>query len=175
MREIDKLARVLTDEDDVSEEMRDIESLNFAARVGIANGWKMFIRAISRQPSVSKLLYDLESDTQLRQSLLDRITTLSAVEHNGGRNLHPYDTAVAVYLILLSLVGDYIRAHEGAMVASEIDGVWWTARAVEEINRLAPAVTGETALKDRTVPLFARLSPRTRVVNRYSGRSTTQG
>lgn len=95
-----------------NEARREIESNEFAARINIASGIATLLAAASEEPAVRQLWTELLSDSSTLK-LLVRVKEL-ATENVDLRYRHPRDTALAVFLWLLS-----IRNHSLANIAAE--------------------------------------------------------
>jgi hypothetical protein len=107
----------------VLDAIKDIEHPGFAARVGLANSFRAFLRNISDEPSVVELL----ALTQARvaaQQVFERIISLSKIRGD-IRFLHRFDIPLATYLWVLSRTSPDL-ARAGAEAAAYLPRTWWT-------------------------------------------------
>ena len=84
----------------VTEAMRQIEGLEFAAYVGIASSLKVFLRQVASNDAVRSLLAQMD-ESETRDAVLGRLLELTKVEADEGFE-HPADAALATYLWLLA-------------------------------------------------------------------------
>jgi polysaccharide pyruvyl transferase WcaK-like protein len=84
--------------------MAEIEGAEMSTTLAVANDYRNFRRFAEKQPAYRELVaHCARRMAQIRVAL--RITRLFYVEHD-RRYIHPYDTAIALYLLALSQV-DY--------------------------------------------------------------------
>lgn len=114
------------------EGLRDIESLEFAARVNIASDLRTFLRVAGNQESVTTVLSELASP-QKQQRVFSEALRLSRLQVD-LRYENPWDSALAVFVWVLSL-----RALQLARVAAEAavqaPQCWWASRIAHDVLR----------------------------------------
>ena len=109
-----------------NEVMHAIESPEFAARVNVASDFQTFLREASEQEAVSSLRRELASD-DIRRRLCDRICQL-ARQQIDLRYENPNDTALTLYLWLLSLKEPQRAKRAAAVVVAHARQCWWATK-----------------------------------------------
>jgi hypothetical protein len=103
-----------------------IENIQFSVMANLASGLSVFVKILTKDPSVIKLSEKM-TDDQSRQTVFDRAVSLI----NSPSDLsveHPSDVAVATYFFLLK--------HDNQLSASlcqEINqskGNWWWTKEI---------------------------------------------
>lgn len=110
------------------EAMNEIERLQFAVRVGLANSFRVFLRNISSDTTVKELLAAAKS-RDIASQILQRVFSLSRLRVD-FRYLHRFDIALATYLWVLSRTFPELAAA-GAEAAVSLPRTWWS----EQVSR----------------------------------------
>lgn len=124
----------------VRELFDQIESNETAARVNVASGFKLFLRALTSLPPYLRL-QSLSEKRENSQEVLTRILKLTEVRIDTKFG-NPFDTSLVAYLLILrSTYPDF--ALIGAEAVSRTQNCWWASRVAEEIY------TGEMTKTDQ--------------------------
>lgn len=107
-----------------------IESNETAARVNVASGFKLFVRALTSLPPYLRL-QSLSEKRENSQEMLTRILKLTEVRIDTKFG-NPFDTSLAVYLLILRSTYPDL-ALIGAEAVSRTQNCWWASRVAEEI------------------------------------------
>lgn len=108
----------------------DIESHEFASRLNVASNLVTFLRDARNQVSVIAIFEELDEKEKLFQ-VLTRLIDLSRKTVD-PRYENPLDTALAVYLWLLSLKNSEV-ASLGAQFILKCSQCWWAERIARSI------------------------------------------
>lgn len=116
--------------DKLDHHFSEIETPQFAAQVGLASDLDMFIEIAESAPTIQALKQSLE-DVESHQRVVARIEALlkMPVDSNYG---HPYDSAIAVYLLALRSVRDQSAARIAPQVAN-CEECWWSRMVANRI------------------------------------------
>lgn len=116
--------------------IRQIESAETTARLGIHSGYRQLIRALVADSPVRLLRGWLRDHPEDKFSIFARVATL-AEERIDPRYEHPSDTAFSIYLVVLASTDDdlYQAARE---IVGALPNLWWT-RKMFEARKVAPA------------------------------------
>lgn len=112
------------------EATREVESLEFDARLNIASGLRLFLQIAQEEQAVSFLLSELK-DREKLQALVSRVLELSHREID-SRYENPWDTPLAVYVWLISMK-DFTLARIAAGAASLAPQCWWATKVSSEV------------------------------------------
>ncbi len=119
-----------------AEAMREIEGHAFAARVNVGSDLRTFLRAAQEEPAVKFLFAELSRE-EAANTLVQRVSELSG-EPVDPRYENPWDSALAIYLWMLSLKAPHL-ARIAAEATAQAAQCWW-ARTLAEQLRTASAV-----------------------------------
>lgn len=133
------------------EALRDIESLEFAARVNIASDLRTFLRIAGDQESVRTVLSEIASEEK-QQRVLSQALRLSRLQVD-LRYENPWDSALAVYLWVLSLKVLPL-AQVAAEAAVQAPRCWWAFRVADGILRGTLPHSTQTSRRDDDVMPF---------------------
>ena len=109
-----------------------IESPETAARLGANSGFRHFLGDLGTDPAVREIAIRIRRDPQAVNVLFKRLTRLAETQID-ARYEHPSDTALAAYLLVLSLADEGLHRTAAAIVSS-VPNTWW-ARKVAETRR----------------------------------------
>jgi hypothetical protein len=113
----------------VRELFEQIESQEFATRLGLHSGVIQFLRDLARQASVRALTNRMAEDPRCVKATFARLARL-ADEAIDLRYEHPADTAVAAYLVALRPTSE--RLYEAArQIVSAMPNTWWARKVVD--------------------------------------------
>lgn len=130
------------------EALRDIESLDFAARVNIASDLRTFLRVAGDQESVRTVANEIVSEEK-QQRLLFEALRLSRMQVD-FRYENPWDSALAVFLWLLSSkVPPLARVAAEAVVQAR--QCWWALRMAHGILRESLLRSTEVSEREHVV------------------------
>lgn len=116
---------------DIDTVFRDIESLSFAAYCGIASTWSVFEAAMKSQPAYERLEFYFMADREnCGRRVSERLRVLTEMTYD-TKYEHPYDTAIAVYVGLLSRFYSYELPEILKPFLDRPHG-WWSRRAGHE-------------------------------------------
>jgi len=132
-----------------SELTTQIESLHFRLIANQAGGLSLFKNIVSNQTSFHALTQLVASRENIAVQLLARIHALSTLETD-NRYEHPYDTAMATYLLALQSAGSPI-ATIAARLLSNIPRLWWS-------EKIATQLISETKRKSPSANSFVPIS-----------------
>lgn len=132
----------------LDEALRDIESLEFAARVNIASDLRTFLRVAGDQESVRTVLSGITSEENQQRVLLETLR-LSRLQVD-LRYENPWDSALAVLLWVLSLKALPL-ARVAAEAAVQAPQCWWALRVAEGILRGSLPRSTQTSRRDDEV------------------------
>ena len=111
---------------------RQIETPTFSAMVNVASDFKTFQCAINAQPVFQELLErlnDKETADVVRQRVVKLVKKRVSRIHE-----HPFDVAVAAYVIALSMWHAEIVCEIAKAVAKSSPVWWWTEYAIASVN-----------------------------------------
>jgi hypothetical protein len=116
----------------VEDAMNEVEQLEFAVRVGVANSFRAFLRNVSEEEPVKELLaQSAANDVGLK--ILQRVLSLTKLRVD-FRYLHRFDIAIATYLwVLARSFPDLARG--AAEATANLPRVWWTEQVGNYILR----------------------------------------
>lgn len=120
-----------------SEAMRQIESLEFAAFVGIASSLKVFLKQVASHDAVRSLLGHMD-EPETREVVLQRLLQLAKTEQNEGCE-HSADAALAAYLWLLAEKSSD-RLMEAARAIRMAKMLHWASHVADKVAPARPAV-----------------------------------
>lgn len=138
----------------------EIESTEFWARTGIASGLGMFKRIVL-DIMPKDLFYGIE-DYKLRDDIVERVKRLVPKQPDEGY-LHEGDAAIATFLLLLQMKGDWVRIRVALRAMEGMQGGYWAIRVAQELQDVVMAMSEPRAcedLCDRPVEMFGKLPPR---------------
>jgi len=132
------------------EAQREIESDSMAIRLNVASGFKSFLRAIQGERAVCELRKMLETKAA-QENLLSRLIELSR-QRIDRRYENPWDTALTIYLWLISSV-DQNLSDLSAEIVAQAPQCWWAQKLSNQLLKerelqvassfLAPNVTSQ--------------------------------
>jgi len=140
----------------------DIESHEFAARVNVASNLVTFLRGARSQVSVIGIFEELEKEEKLFQ-VLTRLIDLSKKTVD-PRYENPWDTALAVYLWLVSLKSTK-AASLGAQFILQSPQCWWAERIARSI------LLGRSSQEKINIQNILPLNPKSGDLNLSAGES----
>lgn len=114
----------------LKEAMSTIESHEFSAYVNAASGMRTFLQAVNQHNTTRKLLKELEDPIFCLQ-ILNRVFELSRQQVD-PRYENPWDTALAVYVLLLSWKDESL-AKIAAEEVIHIPQCWWAMKVSRRI------------------------------------------
>ena len=120
---------------------REVESAEFAWELGLSGSRARAMRALVRSPTVRKLLNAVRKDNDAARVVASRIETL--VGEIDPRYTHPFDAAIAAYLMTLNTLFPYLASTLGPLVAQQRQNLWWSVPVVDNFLR-GPAWTEDT-------------------------------
>lgn len=143
----------------IEQAMNEIESLELCARVNIASGYRMFLQLIQEEESVRALLRELNSRehkalnriSEILQMVLNRISEILQ-KQNDPRYENPSDTALAIYLWVISLK-DLSLAKAASAFVTQAPRCWWAAKVSHEVLSNEPFRSDSRTSDSRTVPI----------------------
>lgn len=118
---------------DMASTLEEIESNEFAVRLGVASNFRTFLRAAQQEEAVWRVLRELYSQggRLVLSQILQRVLELSN-EQVDFRYENPWDTALTVYLWLLSLK-DSEAAETAASAVSRALNCWWATKIARSV------------------------------------------
>lgn len=108
----------------------EIEHLKFAAHVGTANSFRIFLRNISEEKAIKDLLA-LTKSRDVGLKILDRIVSLSKLKTD-FKYMNRFDIPLAAYLWVLSRTFPDL-ALAGAEVCVKLPRIWWAERVTDYV------------------------------------------
>ena len=116
--------------------LKQIESVQFAAQVDIASGFRVFQRALEKNEFVHSLLRYVQEHPQRQQKVYQRL--LELLEMNDQPDYaHPYDPALTAYLYVLNAV-DSALADSAAQRLLQTPQLWWAKKLASQILQNRP-------------------------------------
>ena len=112
------------------EAMHTIESPEFAAYANVASDFRTFVRAVSKHDAPQTLRKALHAPAQ-RLAVLRRVHALVRQDID-ARYENPWDTALTVYLLLMS-VQDLALAHLAAGEVMHAPQCWWAMKMARHL------------------------------------------
>jgi hypothetical protein len=110
--------------------MAQIERLQFAVSVGLANSFRVFLRSISSDKVVKELLASAAS-RKVAAEILQKILSLSSLGVD-FRYLNRYDIPLAAYLWVLSRTHPEL-AIAGAEAIARLPRTWWAQQVARYV------------------------------------------
>jgi hypothetical protein len=107
-----------------------IESHDFSALLDVASDLKSFHQAVNARPEFHDLLEHLKNK-ESADAVCDRAHELARWPID-PRDEHPYDAAVATYLLALSMWQEGL-AREVAQVVAQSQSWWWADRVASDL------------------------------------------
>jgi hypothetical protein len=120
--------------------LRQIESLEFGAYVGVASSLKVFVRLLASHEAVQALLHD--EQVGVARMVLERVVELLTVRAEPGFE-HPHDAALAAFAWLLSELSPETAEYAAGLIRAT-PGLHWATHFAERIsdpNRLRSKAT----------------------------------
>lgn len=121
---------------------RDIESHEFAVELGIASTRELYRELLASHPHVLELIEAMAARRQVGAEILERINSISAIEHDPNY-ANPYDAALAAYLWCLN--SHWVSSPEVARFAAnqvlKVNDLWWSRALAIEV------LTGERSIR----------------------------
>jgi len=114
------------------EAQRQIESDSMAIRLNVASGLKTFMRAIQGERAVYELRQMLVAK-ETQEHVLSRLIELSG-QRIDRRYENPWDTALTIYLWLISSVDQNLLALSADIVA-QAPQCWWAQKLSRQLLR----------------------------------------
>lgn len=114
------------------EAQREIESSSMATRLNVASGLKTFLRAIQGERAVCELRQMLIVK-EMQEQVLSRLIELSR-QRIDRRYENPWDTALTIYLWLISLV-DQNLLDLAANIVAQAPQCWWAQKLSSQLLR----------------------------------------
>ena len=112
------------------EAQQEIESSAMATRLNVASGLKTFLRAIQGERAVCALRKMLDA-TATQENILSRLIELSR-QRIDRRYENPWDTALTIYLLLISSVDQSLLILAADIVA-QAPQCWWAQKLSSQL------------------------------------------
>ena len=125
----------------IIENMKEIESHSFAARLNMASNFSGVLQIAQKEVCVQSLLQELKQSIALDQ-LLRRIEVLTR-QRIDPRYENPWDTALTVYLWTTSLINPE-KAKIAAYQVDQLPRCWWAREICSHLLRSSPVRTKST-------------------------------
>lgn len=120
----------------------EIESSEFASRLNLASGERLFMWSLTTDPAVNRLERELEDDANNSLILLGRIQQLVRLEFD-FRYENPHDAALSAYCWVLAQF-DRSIGRIGAHLVASAKQTWWAHKVAEIVIDDFPASTKGT-------------------------------
>jgi hypothetical protein len=114
------------------EAQQEIESSALATRLNVASGLKTFLRAIQAERAVCELRKMLVARVT-QENILSRLIELSR-QRIDRRYENPWDTALTIYLWLLSSIDQNLLSLAADIVA-QAPQCWWAQKLSSQLSR----------------------------------------
>ncbi|MDZ7957062.1 MAG: hypothetical protein RMY34_04000 [Aulosira sp. DedQUE10] len=113
--------------------LEKIESIQFSTLLGLASSFDVFCNILHEQSEFQNLIRELLDSPQNCWDLLKRVANLSQEKIDETYD-NPWDTAIAVYLYVLSLINLEL-AQTAASFALGARNSWWTRKLASYLLR----------------------------------------
>ena len=117
---------------DLNELFQVIESREMEFRLSAASGLRVFVKGAVSQPEVTHLIDVAGSDTLVSYGVLLRLTNLASQECD-PRYENPYDTAIAIYFLVLREVNSSLIGMS-AISISGARNLWWANKLTRQMR-----------------------------------------
>jgi hypothetical protein len=127
--------------------MFEIETYEFAARLNIASSFKVFWRAASQEESIKELIKQLADCPGKSWWVFKRAIELSQKEIDSEYE-NPWDTALAVYLWVLSMI-NLEMAQSTAEFVIQAENGWWSTKFAQSLLKSHKHLSGASFQKHK--------------------------
>jgi hypothetical protein len=103
--------------------------------VNQAAGVAAFRRLATSMPQFQDVLSQITDDFEAQLNVLSRIIDLTSIETD-SRYEHPYDAALATYILVLEAAGSDLALNAAAIIV-EIPRLWWSLHVARQILAVA--------------------------------------
>ena len=125
--------------------LREIESAEFALKLGLSGSRIRAMQALVHLPQARALLDALREDADSVYDVACRVVALIRTKID-LRYTHPGDAAIAVYLRALNIVNPSLAEDLVPMVASQRQNLWWSVPVIDRVLREPMRVEGAAAV-----------------------------
>ncbi len=119
------------------------ENGDLLIRLGLVNDFSSFRRILTRDELFVFLKQEISvSSLNLIEQIKERIINLVDSTENDPSKLHPYDVAIAAYLLLISEVNQEEADNLSSLIQNkEINNAWWIVFSLAYIKTISSHTT----------------------------------
>ena len=109
-----------------------VESVDFAAGIGILSGFKVLLLILSKDETLQALIADLRQSPEHTQTVYGRIVELLPA-NDQPEYAHPSDAALAGYLYALAQTDPELTADAIEQIL-QTPKLWWSLRLAQHLQ-----------------------------------------
>jgi len=119
----------------LQELLKQIESVEFAAYLGVASGFSVVMLGLENSDTLAKLVNELQNTPEYKYQVIERLVKLLKV-NDAPQNRHRYDLALTAYLYALNRV-DAELAQQAIDAILQTPNLFWARRLARHIREQA--------------------------------------